>query len=73
MRKPLLALLLFATAGGLGAREVVNEVIQLHPVVVGRVAKPKSGFEEFFAVKRRVDPANKFRNKLWDTYYSSKP
>jgi len=25
--------------------------------------------EAFFALKRRVDPSNKFRNKLWDTYY----
>jgi FAD/FMN-containing dehydrogenase len=24
---------------------------------------------EFFALKRRVDPTNKFRNKLWDRYY----
>jgi FAD/FMN-containing dehydrogenase len=27
------------------------------------------GFEKFFALKMRVDPANKFRNKLWDAYY----
>jgi FAD/FMN-containing dehydrogenase len=25
--------------------------------------------EAFFALKRRVDPINKFRNKLWDAYY----
>lgn len=24
---------------------------------------------EFFALKKRLDPGNKFRNKLWDTYY----
>lgn len=24
---------------------------------------------EFFALKRRLDPTNKFRNKLWDKYY----
>ena len=24
---------------------------------------------EFFALKRRLDPANKFRNTLWDKYY----
>ncbi len=29
-------------------------------------AYPRAG--EFFALKRRVDPANKFRNKLWDAY-----
>jgi FAD/FMN-containing dehydrogenase len=26
-------------------------------------------FDEFVALKRRVDPTNKFRNALWDTYY----
>ena len=25
---------------------------------------------EFFALKKRVDPTNKFRNKLWDKYYT---
>lgn len=25
--------------------------------------------EEFFTLKKRVDPTNKFRNKLWDAYY----
>jgi FAD/FMN-containing dehydrogenase len=25
---------------------------------------------EFFALKRRLDPANKFRNTLWDRYYT---
>ncbi|PKL94288.1 MAG: FAD-binding protein, partial [Gammaproteobacteria bacterium HGW-Gammaproteobacteria-9] len=25
--------------------------------------------EAFFALKKRVDPTNKFRNKLWDAYY----
>jgi FAD/FMN-containing dehydrogenase len=24
---------------------------------------------EFFELKRRIDPANKFRNELWDKYY----
>ncbi|MHA6494804.1 FAD-binding oxidoreductase [Pseudomonas borbori] len=24
---------------------------------------------EFFALKKRIDPTNKFRNKLWDAYY----
>ena len=24
---------------------------------------------EFFALKQRVDPAYKFRNRLWDAYY----
>jgi FAD/FMN-containing dehydrogenase len=26
---------------------------------------------EFFALKRRLDPSNKFRNKLWDKYYGA--
>lgn len=26
---------------------------------------------EFFALKRMVDPTNKFRNKLWDKYYDA--
>jgi FAD/FMN-containing dehydrogenase len=30
-------------------------------------AYPRS--EEFFALKARLDPENKFRNKLWDAYY----
>jgi FAD/FMN-containing dehydrogenase len=25
--------------------------------------------EAFFATKRRLDPANKFRNRLWQAYY----
>jgi FAD/FMN-containing dehydrogenase len=27
------------------------------------------GFDKFFDLKKRVDPTNKFRNKLWDAYY----
>lgn len=29
------------------------------------------GAETFFAVKRRVDPSYKFRNRLWEAYYGS--
>jgi FAD/FMN-containing dehydrogenase len=32
-----------------------------------RRAYPRAG--EFFRLKQRLDPANKFRNKLWDKYY----
>lgn len=32
-----------------------------------RRAYPRSG--EFFALKARVDPTNKFRNELWNRYY----
>ena len=31
-----------------------------------RAAYPRAG--EFLALKARVDPQNKFRNKLWDAY-----
>jgi FAD/FMN-containing dehydrogenase len=27
------------------------------------------GWDKFFALKKAVDPTNKFRNKLWDAYY----
>jgi FAD/FMN-containing dehydrogenase len=32
-----------------------------------REAYPRA--EEFFALKRKLDPTNKFRNKLWDRYF----
>ena len=25
--------------------------------------------QEFFQLKKRLDPSNKFRNRLWDAYY----
>lgn len=34
-------------------------------------AYPRAG--EFFALKRRLDPTYKFRNKLWDRYYRPRP
>ncbi|MGC5703113.1 FAD-binding oxidoreductase [Pseudomonas sp. NFXW11] len=36
-----------------------------------RAAYPRAG--EFFALKARVDPQNKFRNKLWDAYGPAAP
>jgi FAD/FMN-containing dehydrogenase len=36
-----------------------------------REAYPRA--DEYFALKRRLDPANKFRNKLWDAYYNPAP
>ena len=33
-------------------------------------AYPRAG--EFFALKKRLDPTNKFRNKLWDAYYPAR-
>jgi FAD/FMN-containing dehydrogenase len=35
-----------------------------------RAAYPKA--DRYFAVKRRVDPDNRFRNKLWEKYYPTK-
>jgi FAD/FMN-containing dehydrogenase len=32
-----------------------------------RAAYPRA--KEFFSLKRKLDPTNKFRNKLWDAYY----
>ena len=31
-------------------------------------AYPQAG--EFFDLKKQLDPTNKFRNKLWDTYFN---
>lgn len=36
-----------------------------------RAAYPN--IDAFFVLKGRVDPAKKFRNKLWDTYYKTGP
>lgn len=33
-----------------------------------RAAYPRVG--DFFALKRRVDPTYKFRNRLWEAYYT---
>ena len=30
------------------------------------------GAPGFFALKKRIDPSNKFRNKLWDKYFAIK-
>jgi hypothetical protein len=61
---------------------VVNDVTQLNPVKVSedylpyplhatasqfRRAYPR--FDEFVALKRRLDPTNKFCNAVWDKYY----
>ena len=36
-----------------------------------RAAYPRA--DEFFALKARLDPTDKFRNKLWDAYYTRGP
>jgi len=32
-------------------------------------AKAYPNSKKFFALKKKLDPTNKFRNKLWDAYY----
>ena len=63
---------------GVWTRELIDEAIasggryylpyQIHATAAQfKAAYP--GWEQFFALKRAVDPENKFRNKLWDAYY----
>lgn len=60
-------------------RELVDEVLKYNgtyylPYQVFatpeqfRAAYPNA--DKFFALKRKLDPDNKFRNKLWDAYYT---
>ena len=62
---------------GVWTRELVSQVLDLggsyylpyqpHATPAQfAAAYPRSG--EFFALKRRLDPGNKFRNALWNTY-----
>ncbi|MNL07024.1 D-arabinono-1,4-lactone oxidase [compost metagenome] len=32
--------------------------------------KAYPGYEKYFELKKKLDPTNKFRNKLWDKYYN---
>jgi len=41
---------------------------QIH-ATIEQFLKAYPSSERFFAMKRQVDPTNKFRNKLWDAYY----
>lgn len=57
---------LIDAATGLGGAyylpyQILASAAQFH------AAYPDAG--RFFALKRRVDPGNRFRNKLWDAYY----
>jgi FAD/FMN-containing dehydrogenase len=63
---------------GVWTRELVDAALnvggsyylpyQLHATVAQfRQAYPRSA--EFFALKKRLDPTNKFRNELWDKYH----
>lgn len=67
------------TAVGGWTRELIDAAIgaggtyylpyQIHATPAQfRAAYPNAG--RYFDLKRRVDPANKFRNKLWDAYYT---
>jgi hypothetical protein len=65
-------------AVGVWTRELIDAALatggtyylpyQLHATTAQfRRAYPRA--EELFALKRRLDPDNRFRNKLWDRYY----
>ena len=65
-------------AVGVWTRELIDAALatggtyylpyQLHATTAQfRRAYPRA--EEIFALKRRLDPDNRFRNKLWDRYY----
>lgn len=63
---------------GIWTRELIDEVLsvngryylpyQLH-ATEGQFQKAYPGHKKFFAAKKKYDPTNKFRNKLWDKYY----
>ncbi len=66
------------TAVGVWTRQLVDAALnaggsyylpyQLHPTDAQfRRAYPRA--DEFFALKGRLDPTNKFRNELWNKYY----
>jgi len=65
-------------AVGIWTRQLIDDVLsvggtyylpyQIHATPTQfRAAYPKA--DTFFALKKRIDPTNKFRNKLWDAYY----
>lgn len=69
-------------AVGVWTRELVQAAIdaggayylpyQIHPTDRQfHAAYPRA--DEFFALKKKLDPGNKFRNKLWDAYYNPVP
>lgn len=62
-------------------RELIDEVISMNgryylPYQIHasekQFKKAYPNFQKFFDVKKKVDPTNKFRNKLWDAYYTEK-
>lgn len=67
-------------AVGIWTRELVDDALsvggtyylpyQIHATPQQfHAAYPNAG--KFFALKKRLDPTNKFRNKLWDAYYTN--
>jgi FAD/FMN-containing dehydrogenase len=69
-------------AVGVWTRELVQAAIdsggayylpyQIHPTDRQfHAAYPRAN--EFFALKKKLDPTNKFRNRLWDAYYRPAP
>ncbi|MBM9578271.1 FAD-binding oxidoreductase [Leptospira sp. 201903070] len=67
---------------GIWTRELIDAVVsvggayylpyQLH-ATVSQFEKAYPNSERFFALKRKLDPRYKFRNKLWDKYYFHNP
>lgn len=62
-------------------KELIDEVISVNgryylPYQIHasdeQFKKAYPNFQKFFDVKKKVDPTNKFRNKLWDAYYTQK-
>lgn len=66
------------TTVGIWTRELIDAVLsvggtyylpyQLH-ATEQQFHQAYPGAKEIFALKQQVDPANRFRNKLWDKYY----
>lgn len=63
-------------------REMISEVLSVGgryylPYQIwasdGQFHKAYPRYNEFFALKKQLDPNYKFRNKLWDRYYQSMP
>lgn len=59
-------------------KEMIDEVLsvngtyylpyQIH-ATNNQFKKAYPGYQNFFLLKKKMDPENKFRNKLWDSYY----
>lgn len=67
-------------AVGIWTRELIDDVLsvdgtyylpyQIH-ATPGQFCAAYPKADKFFALKKRLDPTNKLRNKLWDAYYAN--